>query len=210
MSRFISVILTIMLIITCINPCSAHAQIAVEVLDEAGPFIIEDAQIIGSTIVVGGVAIYEIVKRSTEPFGTLLQPYLIVRLDERDYNDAKDKGLPVPGKEKNEETTGHGMNLKWNTPYSSQQLFADDVDKQNGCPKQIRYYGKDGKAELDIDFSHTPAWVNGKLQTFPHKQRWVNGVRSDNHEYDGIDKIIDNWKCKNYDFKTHTFKKGGL
>ena len=199
-----------MLIVTCINPCSAQAQIAVEVLDEAGPFIIEDAQIIGSTIVVGGVAIYEIVKRSTEQFGTILQPYLIVRLDERDYNDAKDKGLPVPGKKKNEETTGHGMDPEWNTSYSSQQLFAYDVDKQNGCPKQIRYYGKDGKPELDIDFYHTLTWVNGKLQSFPHKQRWINGVRSDNHEYDGIDKIIDNWKCKNYDFKIHAFKKGDL
>jgi hypothetical protein len=133
---------------------------------------------------------------------------------EHGYSDAKEKGTPTknhdPNNPKENIDDDKSIRALEYKPYSSILLFGDATDKQNGCPKQIRYYGKDGKAELDIDFSHTPAWVNGKLQTFPHKQRWVNGVRSDNHEYDGIDKIIDNWKCKNYDYKNHIFKKGGL
>jgi hypothetical protein len=118
---------------------------------------------------------------------------------EREYNDAKDKGLPTKN---NHDETGHAMKPDWNAPHSSQRLFHDDTDKKNDCPKQIRYYDKDGKAELDIDF-YGPKEEIG----FPHRHTWTHGVRSKDHIYDGIEKVIENWNCKDYDFKNHMFKK---
>jgi hypothetical protein len=87
---------------------------------------------------------------------------------EKEYNDAKEKGIPTKN---NWDETGQGMKPDWHVPYSSQRLFQDDTDKKNGCFKQIRYYGKDGKAELDIDFSHDGPYA------LPHKHPWSNGKR---------------------------------
>jgi len=116
-----------------------------------------------------------------------------------DYPTDKEKGLPVEGN--NKETTGDKIDDTLATPYSSQQLFMDAVDRSNGCPKQIRYYGKDGKKDMDIDFYHAVKAPD----TIPHKHIWKDGVRGV-HDYDGIQKIIDNWKCKNYDFKNSKWK----
>jgi hypothetical protein len=118
-----------------------------------------------------------------------------------DYADDKNKGLPVDGEGNNYDMTGHGMDDDWNKPYSSQRLFNNHVDKDNGCPKQIRYYGKDGKPDLDIDFSHgAGADTCAESTLFPHLHPWVNGVRSADHIRGGIQEIIDNWRCKKYNF----------
>ena len=131
-----------------------------------------------------------------------------------DYNDAKEKGVPVPGKNKDESTANRLDSV--GMPYSSQRLFRDGTDEKNGCPKQIRYYGKDGKAEEDIDF-YGPTEPAG----FPHRHGWkhdliAQGITDRELYRPYIDfgaKFLEWFKkspCKGYDFKTHTFKKGGL
>jgi hypothetical protein len=110
------------------------------------------------------------------------------------YYDDQKKGIPVEGN-CDEAEDYHTMG-NVGKAYSSRWLFDNAVDKSNGCPKQIRYFGKDGKPDLDIDFYHS-----GKPHEFPHKHYWQNGVRSDKHRYDDIEEVIKNWRCKNYDFK---------
>jgi hypothetical protein len=87
-------------------------------------------------------------------FSDLQAKYDAAKKAQDSYEDSKRKGIPVPGEGHNKETPGHSMDDDWKVPYSSQQLFHDNVDQQNGCPKQIRYYDGDGKPDLDIDFSH--------------------------------------------------------
>jgi len=118
------------------------------------------------------------------------------------YGESKRQGIPV--KDHHEDLDNfHEMPNTW-VAYSSNYLFACQLDKDNGCPKQIRYYGKDGKPDLDIDFSKG-AGVDrcGGGDEFPHIHLWTNGVRSPNHLRGGIAEIIKNWKCRNYNFKLH-------
>lgn len=118
-----------------------------------------------------------------------------------DYADDKNKGLPVGGNH-GEAPDFHTMPLAGNA-YSSKYLFNCQIDKDNGCPKQIRYYGKDGKPDLDIDFSHgAGADTCAESTEFPHLHPWINGRRSEDHIRTGINEIINNWKCKKYNFKT--------
>ncbi len=117
---------------------------------------------------------------------------------EQDYNDAKDDGVPARNHE-----DGVGKILATGNRYSSRYLFGDLQDQANGCPKQLRYYGKDGNADFDIDYGHNP----DKKMGFPHTHLWSGGTRGD-----GItapEKIINSaiWqKCKNYDYLNHEFK----
>jgi hypothetical protein len=116
-----------------------------------------------------------------------------------DYTDDKNKGLPVGGNH-GEAPDFHTMPLAGNA-YSSKYLFNCQIDKDNGCPKQIRYYGKDGKPDLDIDFSHGMGDDTCAESTlFPHLHPWINGVRSKDHIRAGIDEIFRNWRCKKYNY----------
>jgi hypothetical protein len=122
------------------------------------------------------------------------------------YDDAKRKGIPVPGNHNpNADQKYHKMPDTGN-PYSSAVLFNCKADKDNGCPKQIRYYDRNGQKDMDIDFYHGVATdeITGRPVTFPHKHMWGNGKRG-GHNYEGIDEIIRNWRCKNYDFKNSRF-----
>jgi hypothetical protein len=115
------------------------------------------------------------------------------------YYDDQKKGIPVEGNH-GEAEDYHTMGNVGN-PYSSRWLFDNAVDDGNGCPKQIRYFGKDGKPELDIDFSHGRGKDQcGKTDEFPHKHYWQNGVRPKEHCYGDIEEVIKNWRCKNYNF----------
>lgn len=51
------------------------------------------------------------------------------------------------------------------TPNSS-----TDLKYKNGEVKQRRYYGNDGKAEIDIDYT---AHGSPKQHTVPHAHRWI-------------------------------------
>jgi len=52
--------------------------------------------------------------------------------------------------------------------YATITTYQTKADRDNGCPKQIKYYDKNGKKDYDIDFSH------GKPEshTFPHVHKW--------------------------------------
>lgn len=135
---------------------------------------------------------------------------------EKDYNDSKEKGLPTKN---NKDQFGHGINNKKEDigPYMSVRLFKNKVDEDNGCPIQIRYYGKDGKPEEDIDF-----WGgNPEGHLFPHRHGWrhdliAQGVKDDkltrpNLELGEVFKEL--WelsKCKYYDYENHKFKRKDL
>jgi len=124
--------------------------------------------------------------------------------NQKNYDDSKRKGIPVEGNQKdNKDSKGnddfHGIKIITSDSYSSISLFGHPTDKQNGCPKQIRYFGQDGEADTDIDFSHD---LEAGKASFPHIHKWINGVRGSSLS-DGIDEIIRNWRCKNYDFRNH-------
>jgi len=113
------------------------------------------------------------------------------------YDDSKNKGAPA---QNHKNTVGNGL-LSTGNPYSSEYLYGSDKDKSNGCPKQIRYYGKNGKADFDIDYSHNGA------ETFPHTHTWLNGMRGDH--VDATTSILNSaiWqRCKNYDYLNSKFK----
>ena len=121
-----------------------------------------------------------------------------------DYPTDKERGLPVNGN--NEDQTAHKLDetkTKDIKAYVSIQLFNNQVDKDNGCPKQIRYFGKDGKPDRDIDFSHGAGLDTCEESTvFPHRHTWVDDVRSD-HIFTDIDQITT--KCKKYNYKKGTW-----
>jgi hypothetical protein len=98
------------------------------------------------------------------------------------YEDSKRKGIPVPGN--NDGDARHDVDPDWNTPCSSYQLFQNEVDKRNGCPKQIRYFNEKGERDMDIDFYH--GLSSKSYVKFPHIHYWRNGVRDEDHIYDGL------------------------
>jgi hypothetical protein len=141
-------------------------------------------------------------KPNTPGFPLVEQLYNTAKAAKDSYEDSKRKGIPVPGEGKNKGEVRHDVDPDWNTPCSSFQLFQNEVDRANGCPKQIRYFNERGERDLDIDFSHGDGVDQCvKDGVFPHKHYWRNGVRDTRHLYDGIDEIIRNWKCKKYNFK---------
>lgn len=128
----------------------------------------------------------------------LLQKQL--NLIEQDYNDAKNKGRPTKNYDPNNDdviTDDSIRALKYH-PYSCTLLFGEPVDKQNGCPKQIRYYGKDGKAEMDIDFSHGEKKPGP--HPFSHKHTWnsATGKRSDWIKDTLLEELFKSNPCKRY------------
>ena len=51
--------------------------------------------------------------------------------------------------------------------------YQTKADKDNGCPEQIRCFGKNGKKDCDVDFSY------GKPEshTFPRVHKWFQSTR---------------------------------
>ena len=86
------------------------------------------------------------------------------RAIEKSYEKAKSAGIPT---EDHSKVTDKSALPTTGNPYSSKDL----VDKKG--TKQRRYYGKDGKAEMDIDYRHQ----NDNTHTFPHRHDWINGKR---------------------------------
>ncbi len=83
------------------------------------------------------------------------------------YEKAKENGKPT--NDHSTQTTSEGSSLpKTERPNSSKDL------KDNQGVKQRRYYDKDGKADMDIDYRH-----GGTGHKFPHRHDWNNGERGD-------------------------------
>ena len=120
---------------------------------------------------------------------------------EKDYNGAKDDGVPARNHGKSDDN--HKMPNTYNR-YSSLYLFHDATDEANGCPKQLRYYGKDGNPDLDIDLYHGAKEKVG----FPHTHTWSGTTRGE--ATTSFDNFIDSalWqKCKKYDYYNQKFRE---
>ena len=73
-------------------------------------------------------------------------------------------------------------------PYSCRFLFENKRMKDLGCPKQIRYFDKNGDADIDIDLYHTTEKAKQPI-SFPHWHKWVNGKKIREHKYDGMEAV---------------------
>lgn len=135
-------------------------------------------------------------------FSLVEQRYNTAKAAKDSYEDSKRKGIPVPGNHR--DTDGFHKMPDYGNAYSSAWLFDCQKDKDNGCPKQIRYFNEKGERDMDIDFYHDLS--SKSTVTFPHKHFWRNGVRDESHIYEGIDEIIQNWRCKDYDFKNSKWR----
>ncbi|WML67908.1 MAG: hypothetical protein METHP_01476 [Methanoregula sp. SKADARSKE-2] len=140
-------------------------------------------------------------KPDTPGFDFVEQQYNTAKAAKDSYDDSKRKGIPVTGEGKNDEITGHKMVDDGAKQHSSRQLFHNDVDRRNGCPKQIRYYNEKGERDLDIDFPHCPEENIG----LPHVHFWKDGFRGKGIDK-GIGESIRNWKCKDYDFENSRWR----
>ena len=115
------------------------------------------AVLVAGTLYYAGSEIYTQVKQ-----------YISKLEEEKDreaYEKAKENG-EVTNKHKELHKSGKHINndnTKDQEPYSSQDLY-DDIGL-----KQRRYFDKDGKAELDIDYKHGG---NDKDHKFPHRHYW--------------------------------------
>lgn len=105
--------------------------------------------VIGNAIIAGGSWVYKKV-----------QAYFVEKA-ENDYL----AGTKAP-KHSNQSTS-----VKRSLPTTGTLLSSKDLVNSQGT-KQRRYYGKSGKAELDIDYRHS-----GNFK-FPHRHTWPNGVRT--------------------------------
>lgn len=85
---------------------------------------------------------------------------------EKSYDKAKEDGTKTDNHSSKQSTPGDSALSKTGTPLSSKDL------KDSQGVKQRRYYDKNGKADLDIDFRHAGNYK------FPHRHTWNNGVRS--------------------------------
>lgn len=110
---------------------------------------------VGSVIVAGAVI----------KSGTWVHNKVKAYFAERSYENAKKNGSKAP-KHSNQSTASGSSLSRTGTPLSSRDLL------DNKGTKQRRYYGKNGQAELDIDYRHAGNYK------FPHRHTWKNGVRS--------------------------------
>ena len=130
---------------------------------------------------------------------------------EQEYNDAKRKGIPTKNynqkddrenidlKDKDSREQNKDLHYK---PFSCCFVFENKRMKDLGCPKQIRYFDKNGDADIDIDLYHTQD-TTSKLK-FPHWHKWTGKSRSRDHKYDGMEAVKQTWdeiwkknKCPN-------------
>ena len=78
------------------------------------------------------------------------------------YEEAKKTGKKAP--KHKEQPKGTRKNPNEGNPNSS-----SDLKNGDGSVKQRRYYGSDGKPELDIDYNHSNS---DGTHEFPHKHNW--------------------------------------
>lgn len=112
-------------------------------------------------IYVGGVAIVKV----SSWVANKVESWLISKAEAKEdaYEKAKEKGVKTENHK-----TKNGRNLN----NEDKPLSSADLEDENGRLKQRRYYNKNGKAELDIDYSH-----GGVGHTFPHRHYWkIPGV----------------------------------
>lgn len=129
-------------------------------------------------------------------------------------------------------------NKNLNKKYLSIFIYQTKADKDNGCPKQVRYYDEKGSKDYDIDFTHGKHPIND----FPHIHKWIPSKGTDQARI-GMDSTLEiltkkgtpitqlalndakamvaelskaiipnlrNDPCKNYDYMKHDFKKTDL
>ncbi|MDO4302234.1 MAG: RHS repeat-associated core domain-containing protein, partial [Clostridia bacterium] len=139
-----------------------------------GPLAIADFV---ALVLMAGAIVIDGVTYTAEQIDKAIEAYKIKEKEkaeakEKEYEKARDSGVPAGDhkvkKQKNEKDNS-GLE-RTGDPNSSTDLY----DSQ-GNLKQRRYYGSDGYAEKDIDYSH----ANGNnSHEFPHEHYWVNGSRS--------------------------------
>ncbi len=106
-----------------------------------------------------------IVGRVTYKAGSWIHNKVAVYFAEKAYKKAKKNG----SKTSNHST--QSTSKKTSLPIKGKALSSKDLKDSKGV-KQRRYYDKNGKADLDIDYRHA-----GKY-TFPHRHTWSNGKRT--------------------------------
>ncbi len=123
--------------------------------------------------------------------------------------------------------------------YLSISTYQTKADKDNGCPKQIRYYDEKGNKDYDVDFTHDNKYKN---HIFPHIHKWIPSKGTGPARVD-MDSTVEtltkkgtpltqlalndakamitdlsnailsnlhNDPCKDYDYLKHNFKKTDL
>lgn len=120
------------------------------------PGIGQIAITVTGALIVGGVTIAA---------GSWVYNKVSAYFAERAYEKAKKNGA----KTKNHST--QSTSTKTSLPTTGKALSSKDLKDSKGV-KQRRYYDKDGKADLDIDFRHAGNYK------FPHRHTWSKGVRS--------------------------------
>lgn len=111
-------------------------------------------------IIVGGV----VIGVGTWIYNAVTQ-WFADRAEKEAYEKAKQSGTPA----NNHSTQKGGSSL----PPEGDPNSSKDHEV-NGVIKQRRYYGEDGYADMDIDYTHS-----GVKHVFPHRHYWVNHVRGD-------------------------------
>lgn len=112
--------------------------------------------IAGSVIVAGAVV----------KSGTWVYNKVKAYFAERSYAKAKSAGT---------KTKKHSSSTASSLPKTSTPLSSKDQIR-NGKLQQRRYYGKNGVADVDIDYTnHGNAKLHPKV---PHRHDWINGNRS--------------------------------
>lgn len=145
-------------------PMSAIGAGAIGLGALAGTWVIP---LLGTVVITaGGVILIEnvIVPAGTWVYNAVIQ-WFADRAEKEAYEEAKQNGTPA----NNHSTQTGGSSLP---PEGDPNSSKDH--KVNGVIKQRRYYGADGKADMDIDYTH-----GGVKHTFPHRHYWVNGIRGE-------------------------------
>lgn len=98
--------------------------------------------------------------------GTWLYNTVSTYFAEKSYEKAKKDGTKTENHSTKTSTSGDSSLPTTGAPLSSKDL------KDSQGVKQRRYYDKNGKADLDIDYRHAGNYK------FPHRHTWSNGKRS--------------------------------
>ncbi|MFB1052272.1 hypothetical protein [Paraliobacillus sp. JSM ZJ581] len=120
------------------------------------PWIGKVALLATGVVVVGGV---------TVKAGSSMYNKVAGYFAQKAYDKAKKNG------EKTKNHSTQSTSTKSSLSKIGKALSSKDLKDSKGV-KQRRYYGENGRADVDIDFRHS-----GNFK-FPHRHTWKNGVRS--------------------------------
>ena len=111
-----------------------------------------------ATVVVASVAVLAVATINTITYSSKSSSD---DTENKEYENAKSRGIPS-----NDHTVVPKVSNK--NPNNSRPNSSSDVLNKDGSVKQRRYYGPDGKPELDIDFNHQ----GQETHVFPHSHTW--------------------------------------